>query len=731
MKRTNRLIIGINIVLVLAILVTLFFYYRNEIQTTTNEKHENFAATVNAMEHVAINGMERHQAVCDSWAAYINANRMTMEEACDYVREANDSEEIAAHFIWKSDYQGLSTVGRLTNPDNYAIDYSKIYANASNGLLAEDAFALFEEESQEMIRATRGFTCISNGKNVVGFCNVLTLLRDGEEEEALLLRLVPTDILQEDFIFPKGDFADAESAIFEKDNGYYVIGNSDLKNTSFYEFIREYNNLEYPQVEALRNEIIENGSATRLYKNANGVSTYYCMVAVSSAADWVVVTFLPDILLKAGLESMNWSAVLLIGLALLCLLIVDIICFLRLNQHLEKMALSAQAASRSKTEFLSTMSHDIRTPMNAIIGMTKIARRNTADMNQVQDCLEKIDLSSNHLLTLINDILDISKIESGQLKLNPAPFLLTDEMDKVINIIRPKVQEKNQEFDFSMEGVQKRYLYGDALRLNQVFINVLSNAVKYTAEAGCIRCSLKMESLPDTNDRVRVIYTVSDNGIGMSQEFMENMYLPFSREEDGRISTVQGTGLGLAITKNMVDLMDGTITCESELGKGTTFTVTLEFEILEKTPDDGAKENGALADEDVSRLKGMKILVAEDNDMNWEVISELLSIYDISCERAENGQICVDKIEASQKYDFDLILMDIQMPVMNGLQAARRIRQSEISFVKEIPIIAMTADAFAENVQECLDAGMNGHLAKPIDMKLVLQELQKIKSKGE
>ncbi|MCM1105244.1 MAG: response regulator [Clostridium sp.] len=512
----------------------------------------------------------------------------------------------------------------------------------------------------------------------------------------------------------------------------------------------------------------------------------------------------------------------------------------------------ADAANKAKTNFLSSMSHDIRTPMNAIVGMTNIAKKHTDDEEKLNDCLDKITLSSQHLLTLINDVLDISKIESGKLTLTPINFSLRRLVENLVNIVRPMIKSKAQEFDVHIHGIDCETLYGDELRVSQVFINILSNAVKYTPEGGKVILDLYEERID--GQTVQLTYTVSDNGIGMSPEYMEHMFDAFTRADDSRTNKIQGTGLGLAIVKQMVMLMNGKIHCESEPDKGTTFTVKLELPIGEddsrvytlppidilfvdddeifltitkdtveemgaraetahngeialelvkkrheadndyavavvdwKMPEmsgaqtvrairdivgenmsiilvtaydwsdieDEANDSGAngfickplfksylsekiahvlkaekgsnvTAETGNDDLNGLHVLIAEDNDINWEVASEVLGMYGIVTEHAENGKMAVEMMQDAADGKYDLILMDIQMPILNGREATREIRKSSRDYVKNIPIIAMTADAFAEDISSCLAAGMNGHVAKPIDTDKLFQEIRRV-----
>lgn len=528
----------------------------------------------------------------------------------------------------------------------------------------------------------------------------------------------------------------------------------------------------------------------------------------------------------------------------------------RQKKELEKAILRVEEANNAKTQFLSSMSHDIRTPMNAIIGMTALASNHLDDKEYMKNCLNKMTLASNHLLTLINDVLDISKVESGRMALNPIVFSLAETVTNLVNIVRQQICGKCQKFDVRVHNIKKEFLFADELRLNQIFINILSNAVKYTPEGGHITMDLKEEFITGVSDKIRVIYIVEDDGIGMSKEFQENMYESFRRANPENHGDVLGTGLGLTISKTMIDLMNGTIECESELGKGTKFTVTLELSIAEKIMDDLilppmevliadddeiflesaantliqmgispdcvtngedavkktvekhirgndypviiidwqmpgmngietirqirakvgesvsiivvsayewqdievlAKEAGAdgfiskpffpsnvyenmvrilglhtdvKTDDELDTwgpsVAGMNILVAEDNDINWEVAEEILGLYRISAVRAVNGKKCIDILNNAKEGAFDLVLMDIKMPILDGYETTRAIRESDNEYIKNIPVVAMTADAFSEDIQRCKDVGMNGHIAKPLNVKNLVSVLDSI-----
>lgn len=361
--------------------------------------------------------------------------------------------------------------------------------------------------------------------------------------------------------------------------------------------------------------------------------------------------------------------------------------------------------------------------MNAVLGMTDIARRNVEDPTFVAECLDKVTTAGNHLLTLINDVLDISKVESGQMRLNPSSISLERSISSTEDMIRPQLFEKRLNFKGDYSDIQHKYIVADELRLNQILINLLTNSVKYTRPGGSISFTVREEPAADSMNTL-LVFVVEDNGVGMSADFQRNMYDSFSRATNSQINKIQGSGLGLAIVKKMVDLMNGSIECESEQGRGTRFTVKLEVPIAETSVEQQGSSDGSTGD-----ISGMNVLVAEDNDINWEIIVAMLGEYGVTCDRAENGKECADIIGAAPDGKYDIILMDIQMPVMNGREATKLIRQNEREYVRNIPIVAMTADAFAEDVQACLDCGMDGHISKPVNIQKVLHYLNKIKDK--
>ena len=838
----KNLVIVVNVCIMVAMLTFVVLYSGYETRETTQRQIEHFENTTLTMEHVTENYLEGEQRICDVWARYIDSRNMTMEEAVAFISISHVLPKASAHIVDRETLSGLSTRAKTGAPDDYTVSYARLelLSNVS-----------WNHEIGQSINISRAYTNPVNGEQSIAFCNYITL-RDpetGDAREAILLRVLPISELEQKWVFPQEEFENAELSMIDA-NGDYIIKGHSYKNSSFFEFYKSYNQIDAASAQELFEKVTSSTGSFPM-RNSRGEDCILAYTPVAATGGWTLLSFMPIGDLNVNTE--NWLLIGVVSAGLLILFVFDLAVMLHFNQKLQAAAREADAANRAKTDFLSTMSHDIRTPMNAIMGLTAIAEKNLGDPESVGENLRKISLASNHLLTLINDILDISKVESGKLNLSPLTFSIVDTVENLVNLSQPMIKEKNIQFSFRINRMEKEYLYADQLRLNQIYINILSNAIKYTEPGGQISVDLR-ETESEVPGRVKLSYRVADTGIGMTPEFMARMYEPFSRQIDSRVNTIQGTGLGLAITKQMVDLMGGVIDCQSEPGNGTTFTIVLDIpaadkqiedmrldpldvlivdddailletaldalaslgvtaekagdgltalgmirhrqasgrqfdvviidwrlpgldgvatvrriraEIDARIPillisaydwsdiEDAAREagvNGFISkplfrsklygkinellgteakpiesEENYSDLEGMRILIAEDNDVNWEIISAMLGMFGVETERAENGQLCVERMRTAERGRYALIFMDIQMPVMNGLDATRRIRGLEDPWAASIPIIAMTADAFSENVTECLNAGMNGHIAKPIDIKLVIKEIRRIK----
>ena len=389
---------------------------------------------------------------------------------------------------------------------------------------------------------------------------------------------------------------------------------------------------------------------------------------------------------------------------------------------------TAENANKAKTDFLSNMSHDIRTPMNAIIGMTSLIRHDAGNKDKVIEYADKIDISSQHLLGIINDVLDMSKIEAGKTVFKYTDFSMPDLIEELNTIFQPQIAERNQTLMVIKENIRHEWVNGDQVHLMQIFSNLLSNAVKYTQEGGKIQFLVE-ECETKSSVYAKYRFLVSDNGMGMSADFKETIFDPFTRAEGSVTNKIQGTGLGMAITRNLVEAMGGTIDVESELGQGSCFEVLIDLRIAEdRFVSSTVQEEKNEQNDNI--FQGMRFLCAEDNELNAEILTELLKIEGAECTICENGEEILKTFEKSAPGDYDMILMDVQMPVMNGYEATKAIRRSSHELAKKIPIIAMTANAFSEDIQHSLAAGMNAHVSKPVEMRVLEKTIRSIKTGG-
>ena len=379
------------------------------------------------------------------------------------------------------------------------------------------------------------------------------------------------------------------------------------------------------------------------------------------------------------------------------------------REHLEAELLAAEESNQAKSRFMATMSHEMRTPLNAVIGLNELALKDESLTPQTRDRLEKVEISAHHLLDMINDVLDMNHIESGELVLKAETFSPKDLLNLVNVLARMMCEEKGLVYRHEVVGELENACVGDSLRLRQVLLSILSNAAKYTPEGGSVR--FVAEQLPREGDRCVLRFTVSDTGVGIDEAFMPKLFDSFAQEDANAINRSTGSGIGLAITKRLVEMMDGDIAVASRKGEGSTFTVTVRLGAVDV---DEASEATGKALEDRS-LAGKHMLIVEDVDLNADLLADLLELEDVTSERAENGRVAVDAFSQAPPGHFDAILMDLRMPVMDGLEAARAIRALPREDAKAVPIVALTANAFEEDVRQSLDAGMNAHLAKPVD----------------
>ncbi len=701
-----------------------------------------------------------------------------------------------------------------------------------------------------------------DGEQVVLMCAPVTLTIPGMENCVAMVGELPISYLVDTLSLDTME--DQSTLIYSlviRKDGTFVVRNSAAVRDNYFDRVRAvYQETDGQTPEEYIAELQAAMQEDRDYSTmvlVDGVRQHMYASSLPNSV-WYLVTLMPYGALNESVESLSsrsLGASAAVCIVILLTLITLFVQYFRLNREqmkeLEEARLTAEKASRSKGEFLSNMSHDIRTPMNAIVGMTAIATAHIDDPQQVRNCLKKITISSRHLLGLINDVLDMSKIESGKMTLNEEMVSLRELMDSIVGIVQPQVKAKHQKFDISIYNITSENVHCDSVRMNQVMLNLLSNAIKFTPEGGSIGVTIHEEKSPRAEDYVRLRISVKDTGIGMSDEFRQHIFESFAREDNKRIHRTEGTGLGMAITKYIVDAMGGQITVESQQGVGTEFQVVLDLKRAEeqiedmvlpdwimlvvdddrqlcestvdslrsigiraewvldgesavkmatqhhkshkdyhvilldwKLPDmDGiqtarelrrqlgddvpillmsaydwseieeearaagisgflmkplfrstlfyglkpyvdTQEVQPVEEKNTPKFTNKRVLVAEDNELNWEIADELLQDLGLELEWAENGEVCTQMFQKSAPGYYDAILMDIRMPIMDGYEATDVIRAMDRPDAA-LPIIAMTADAYSDDIQRCLNHGMNAHVAKPIDIDEVARILKK------
>lgn len=715
-KRKQILIIC-NIVLIILALTGAVVYSNFVYRTQQESRKDDFIRTIESMKQVSQNHLDCEKGYVNDWSNYISENNMTLSEALDFLRSINTDKDRFAHIIDMDTYEAYSSYYQkgLESIDTY-VKYkdSDVESEELFGEIMEDMF----DGTDEAFSVLGKYRLNETQAMGVGIGTRVTISTDNGTKDYLLMRIIPVDELKKSWVFPT-EYSTAEIGIITR-SGDYVIQSSSMKSLNFTEYIRAYNyENDYNEIDSLKKQLESTDSGLLEYKNFRNTDCwwYYSSFGSGSALDILGVIGVND--LKVSYDA--WYIVLLVCGTLIILAFIDGAYLIAINHRLMEEAKIAERASKAKTQFLSAMSHDIRTPLNAVMGTMELANKKPDDSEYVTDCMQKGLHSGKQLLTLINDVLDISRIESGNVTLNPENVAIVDMIQDLMELLKQSISKKDIVLDCDYKSLPYKYLYVDKMRLNQIYMNLMTNAVKYTDAGGKIKVHLYEEEIPGNSDDIRLIFSIDDTGIGMTEEFQKNMYKTFTREINTQVNTIQGTGLGLSIVKQIVDLMGGSIKCESSLGEGTSFVVVLDLPVVkdykENTPEIDFEED----------IEGMHLLVVEDNGLNWEIFNEMISGNGITCDHAWNGKECIDILKNAEKNTYSAILMDVNMPVMNGLEATKKIRAMADEDINKIPIIALTADAFAEDVRACMDCDMNGHIAKPVSMKVLMDCLVKIK----
>ena len=727
----------------IAMFLAFFFLYHTYIQDIIYEER------LNQMEEITRQMFQNLEDVIDAhW------NRVT--EECNYLKDANvqTTDELCRHI--KKKYE-LSA---------YADQKITLMAlDSDGGYYTEDGYrGLFRdldyfEDNSEQISFV--FDSMTDNQSEMVFLQRLPEpieLQNGEEKTTISYFGISQNMEQLNPYFSCDAYNGNNSVYVLDDNGFKLFNSNQvelIKGHNVFSVLQNMKYLHNSSFDKTKVELEEKGCS---YSNAilDGTEYFYALKRLENA-EWTLIFLVPaEYVATNTLRLVNFVMVFIVIFTVIVAVCVmfGISLVMHRNQQesirverennarletvntelrqakraAEEAFQVAQEANRSKSSFLANMSHDIRTPMNAIIGMTSLIRYDAGDKGKVIEYADKIDISSQHLLGIINNVLDMSKIEAGKTVFKYSDFSIVDFIQELDTIFHSQIYEKQQTFTITKENIRHEWVSGDRVHLMQIFSNLLSNAIKYTQEGGEIQFLVE-EYETKSRAYARYRFLVSDNGMGMSADFKNTIFDAFTREESSMTNKIQGTGLGMAITKNLVEAMGGTIDVESEPGQGSCFEILMDL----KTAEDQSVSLIPHTEKDEPEgniLQGMRFLCSEDNEINAEILTELLKIEGAECTICENGEEILKTFEQSAPGDYDMILMDVQMPVMNGYEATKAIRRSSHELAKKIPIIAMTANAFSEDIQHSLAAGMNAHVSKPVEMKVLEKTIRSIKFGG-
>ena len=727
----------------IVMLLAFIFLYQTYIRKIIYDER------LNQMEEVTHQMFQNLEDVIDShW------DRVT--EECNYLKDANvqTTEELCKHMKKKYELSAYAeqkiTLMAVDSEGGYYTE------RGSRGLFRDlDYF----EDSPEQISFV--FDSMTDNQSEMVFLRRLPEpihIQNGEKEIMIRYYGIVQDMEQLNPYF-NCDAYDGNNSVYILDvNGFKLFNTNQvelIKGHNVFSVLQKMKYLHNSSFDKTKAELEKNGCS---YSNAvlDGTEYFYALKRMENAK-WTLIFLVPaEYVAMNTLKLVNFVMLFIVVFTIIVAVCVMLgvsfvmhrnqqkaICVERannakletVNEELRQANLAveqafqvAQEANRSKSSFLANMSHDIRTPMNAIVGITSLIEHDCDDSAKVKEYAKKIEVSSQHLLGLINDVLDMSKIEAGKTMLKYDDFSISELLQEMHTIFQPQADGKYQTFVISREDIRHEWVNGDSVRLKQIFTNLLSNAVKYTQVGGSIEFVVE-ECQTNSSVYAKFRFLVKDNGMGMSPDFKDKIFDAFTREESSLTNKIQGTGLGMAITRNLVEVMGGTIDVESVKGQGSCFEVLMDFKIAEDRTVSLAEQ--AEKEEPADNvLKGMRFLCAEDNELNAEILTELLKLEDAECTICENGEKILKAFEQSVPGDYDMILMDVQMPVMNGYEATKAIRRSSHELAKTIPIIAMTANAFSEDIQHSLAAGMNAHISKPVDMKTLEKTIRSIKSGG-
>lgn len=828
------LVLWLNIGIVLLLCAYVTFFSIDMRRSSITAAQQDVVEQVDELQRSTTAYMDSACRSVRDWVSYINKHPGTATETLHMLGDLNSDDRIMVHLADTINLEAISSQARTNTPGDYTIDYNRYYD------LSLELYRIAREAEPNRVSVTSAFTNYINGEQSIAFVSWVQLLdSDGGLKPMLLMRVEPIKLLME-YWEQQSSNSDIQISLISS-TGAYLYRAPLFKNTNFYEFLRTYNGLTYGEADDISRMVTDSEQGGgMIYNNAQGEPTLFAYSG-KSYNNWLLVGAIPcSALPQAGIQ---WSLLVVTVLSFLLLIAVDMAYLSSLNRQLRESMKDLEHANAAKTQFLSTISHDIRSPMSTILGMTAIAQRNLDNRARVEDCLQKLSQAGNHLLMMINDVLDISRVESGKFDLRPEDFMLGEEFEGLVNIIYPQARLKNLKMDIQLENMLHEELYADKLRLNQIALNLLTNAIRNTPEGGRIDVLLRQE--PGKDERhVKQIFQVRDNGVGMSEEYQKTLFEPYAQRRGGRVGRGDESRLSMALTRQMVQLLGGTIQVQSYPGEGSTFTVTLNLHLsraprqrtlpapeqrvlllaspnmqqqlnkllfsmglygvtatdaedaLEKLKqgervmallvdhDPPAQDAGQImqqlnasgqtlppiviaayvpleleqfaaqadflakpvfrsalarmlvklqdrdqqtpeAQTQIAQLRDARLLVAEDSDLSWEIFQDQLGMYGIQAERVADGKACVEALTQHPNGYYQMILMDLQMPQMNGFEATQAIRALPNKEKAFIPIIAMMTEIYTEDIAASKAAGMNDYMEKPVNARILAGILEK------
>ena len=709
----KALVIIPNLLIIGFILLFIVRYANFKIEESNRNDIEAFEKMTLTVDQIIANYIEDEQHLCDIWSNYVNRSAeagtpMTAEEAISYIKKAKISPEISGHLIFMDnpDHSGISTT---ENPGSTG-DNSVSYKNIS---IFENLESVSNEDG--VVNITRAYTNPQNGIQSIAFMNFVQVLdsETGRLRTGLLMRVVPISRLEQKLVFLSGEYETVEISIIDKD-GNYVIRGASLKNSNFFEYYKSYNDKTKEEYERVKNDII-GGVGSMAIKNSKGMDCMISHAPFEALKKWYLIAYIPmdDLVQSSGID---WLLLGIVSVGLIFLLIYNFLFFMIFNRKLSEVAEQANQANEAKSYFLSTMSHDIRTPMNAILGLNEMVLRDSHD-DVIVGYSENIKTAGNTLLGIINDILDFSKIEAGRMDIINVDYSFVSVLNDLMNMVQKKAEDKGLAFNMNIDREIPSVLNGDEIRIKQVITNILSNAVKYTKE-GSVSFSVGYKNIPDKPDSIILTISVADTGIGIKPEDMDKLFEAFERIEEKKNRNIEGTGLGMTIAQSFLTMMGSHLQAESVYGEGSVFSFDLEQRVVKREPIGDYEEAfiRSLRERRNYREKfiapGTDVLVVDDTPVNLTVFTNLLNRSQITIDTCESGD---EAVVLYKKKHYDVIFLDHMMPNKDGIETLAEMHGLQGTPNDKTPVVCLTANAISGMRKMYINAGFDDYITKPID----------------